>query len=205
MTVSGTIGAALEAAELNIPALAVSLELEAADYHTYTAVDFSTAMHFTHLFAQSVLNTALPDDVDVPLIPMTSIHPAGVFQAACPLDMKSTGYRIRVNDQRGRVIERHDPYAYIPLLTEYDLHLFAEGRLYHAYDKLGAQVCKRTGDEAVPTFVERDFRKHLDCGILARCFERTQCPHCGHDFIIAFSCRARAGCPSCDVRPKKLF
>lgn len=92
---------------------------------------------------EAVAAAVLPDDVDVPIISMTSIHPAGVFQAACPLDVKSTGYRIRVNDQRGRVIERHDPYAYVPLLTEYDLHLFVEGRLYHAYDKLGAQVCKQ--------------------------------------------------------------
>jgi len=62
---------------------------------------------------------------------------------------------------------------------------------------------KRAGDaweDTVPAFVERDFRKYLDCGILARGFGRARCPQCGHDFIIAFSCRARAVCPSCNAR-----
>ncbi len=54
---------------------------------------------------------------------------------------------------------------------------------------------KRSGEaweDTVPAFVERDFRKYLDCGILARGFGRARCPKCGHDFIVAFSCRARA-------------
>ena len=43
---------------------------------------------------------------------------------------------------------------------------------------------KRAGDaweDTVPAFVERDFRKYLDCGILARGFGRARCPQCGHD------------------------
>ena len=62
---------------------------------------------------------------------------------------------------------------------------------------------KRSGEaweDTVPAFVERDFRKYLDCGILARGFGRARCPRCGHDFIVAFSCRARAVCPSCNAR-----
>ena len=37
-------------------------------------------------------------------------------------------------------VERHDPYAFPPLLTDFDLHLFAEGRHYRAYDMMGAHV-----------------------------------------------------------------
>lgn len=65
VTVSGTIGAALEAAERNVPALAVSLELAQAEYHDYTEVDFTAAIHFTRLFSQKVLGTRLPFDVDL--------------------------------------------------------------------------------------------------------------------------------------------
>jgi DNA-directed RNA polymerase subunit RPC12/RpoP len=54
--------------------------------------------------------------------------------------------------------------------------------------------------ERVPGFVERDFRKYLACGILAHGFARARCPNCGHDFLIAFSCKARAVCPSCNAR-----
>jgi len=52
----------------------------------------------------------------------------------------------------------------------------------------------------VPAFVERDFRKYLTCGVLAHGFGRARCPACGHDFLVAFSCRARAVCPSCNAR-----
>ncbi len=66
VTVSGTVGAALEGAALGFPALAVSLETP-KDYHlSYsTEVDFSAAAHFTHYFAAQTLRTALPEDVYV--------------------------------------------------------------------------------------------------------------------------------------------
>jgi hypothetical protein len=41
---------------------------------------------------------------------------------------------------------------------------------------------------------------HFDCGILARGFARARCGQCGHDFLIAFSCKGRAVCPSCNTR-----
>lgn len=66
VTVSGTIGAALEAAERGLPALAVSLELDVAEYHVYdTSINFDAAIHFTRFFAERMLKQAMPDDVDV--------------------------------------------------------------------------------------------------------------------------------------------
>jgi 5'-nucleotidase len=66
VTISGTVGAALEAAALGIPALAVSLETKRKYHQGYsTEVDFSTAGHFTQAFANMILNCQLPEDVDV--------------------------------------------------------------------------------------------------------------------------------------------
>jgi 5'-nucleotidase len=66
VTVSGTIGATLEAAERGIPSLAVSLEILGTDYHTHnTMVDFSAAIHFTRLIAERMLKASLPHDVDI--------------------------------------------------------------------------------------------------------------------------------------------
>ncbi len=66
VTISGTIGAALEAAALGIPALAVSLQTDPAHYHSHSnEVDFRTAAHFTALFAGRLLAARLPADVDV--------------------------------------------------------------------------------------------------------------------------------------------
>jgi len=52
----------------------------------------------------------------------------------------------------------------------------------------------------VPAHVEREFRRYLDCGILAHGFARARCGQCGHDFLIAFSCKGRGVCPSCNSR-----
>lgn len=66
ITISGTVGAALEAAAQGIPALAVSLELLNDDYLGYSReVDFSAAAHFTHYFGQMLLEKRMPHDVDV--------------------------------------------------------------------------------------------------------------------------------------------
>ncbi len=66
VTVSGTIGAALEAAEHHVPALAVSLELPTTDYHSYDEeVDFAAAAYFVRYFSERVLGKELPFDVDL--------------------------------------------------------------------------------------------------------------------------------------------
>jgi len=51
-----------------------------------------------------------------------------------------------------------------------------------------------------PASVEREFRRYLECGILAHGFARARCADCGHDFIIAYSCKCRGVCPSCTTR-----
>jgi hypothetical protein len=55
--------------------------------------------------------------------------------------------------------------------------------------------------QRVPAYVEWEFRRYLECGILAYGFAQARCLDCGHDFLFAFSCKGRAHCPSCDVRP----
>ena len=52
----------------------------------------------------------------------------------------------------------------------------------------------------VPQYVQREFRRYLECGILAHGFARARCGECAHDFLIAFSCKGRALCPSCNAR-----
>ena len=52
----------------------------------------------------------------------------------------------------------------------------------------------------VPSWVERDFRAYLRCGILAHGFARARCSGCGYDFLVAFSCKVRGVCPSCNAR-----
>jgi 5'-nucleotidase len=66
ITISGTVGAALEGAALGAPALAVSLETDAQHHYSYSEeVDFSSAAHFTAYFAHLALANSFPQDVDV--------------------------------------------------------------------------------------------------------------------------------------------
>ncbi len=62
--------------------------------------------------------------------------------------------------------------------------------------------CRDGHDDAgpVPAYVEREFRRYLECGIPAHGFARARCRQCGHDFLIAFSCRGREVCQSCSAR-----
>jgi 5'-nucleotidase len=66
VTISGTVGAAIEAASLGIPALAVSLEAEARYHLTYSEeVSFLVAADIAARIARLLLEKKLPADVDV--------------------------------------------------------------------------------------------------------------------------------------------
>ncbi len=85
------------------------------------------------------------------LRPMRRIHPAGLFEAICPL-VEGNGtpdYLLRMSDGDGKKVTMHDPYAFPHLLTDYDLHLLNEGRHWQCYTKLGAQLRTIGGVEGV--------------------------------------------------------
>nr|MBC7243960.1 5'/3'-nucleotidase SurE [Chloroflexota bacterium] len=66
ITISGTIGAALEAAGFGIPTLAASLETERRFHFSQsTEVDFSTAAVFVHRFAKWLLTHGMPRGIDI--------------------------------------------------------------------------------------------------------------------------------------------
>ncbi len=66
ITVSGTVGAALEGASFGVPALAVSLEVPAEFYLSHSdTIDFSVAKYFTAYFARVLIGMKPMTDVDV--------------------------------------------------------------------------------------------------------------------------------------------
>ena len=62
-----------------------------------------------------------------------------------------------------------------------------------------AQAETETGAD-LPQFVKDEFDAFLECGILAHGFLRLRCGDCGHDKLVAFSCKRRGFCPSCGAR-----
>ena len=66
ITISGTVGAAMEAASLGIPAMAVSLEAHPKYHFSYSdEMNFSAAAVFTARFAHILLQKKFPSDVNL--------------------------------------------------------------------------------------------------------------------------------------------
>ncbi len=74
-------------------------------------------------------------DVDAP---MTPAGPPGTFVWTGPADRLPRHYRIRWGSGEHADFEGYDPYSFPPLLSDFDMHLFNEGRHWHAYRFLGA-------------------------------------------------------------------
>ncbi len=62
---SGTVGAAIEAASMGIPALATSYQIMEEEWNTFFDIDFSVAAYFTQYFARQLLDTPMPSDVQL--------------------------------------------------------------------------------------------------------------------------------------------
>ncbi|RKH68791.1 hypothetical protein D7X96_16365 [Corallococcus interemptor] len=52
----------------------------------------------------------------------------------------------------------------------------------------------------LPRYVERDFARYLECGVLAHGFARVRCESCKDELRVAFSCKGRGVCPSCNAK-----
>ena len=83
--------------------------------------------------------------------PMRRIHPAGLYEAICPLDdaHPRRPYQLRLANKEGAMTTQHDPYYFEPYLSDFDLHLFGEGKFLKGYEKLGAQPREIDGVQGI--------------------------------------------------------
>jgi 1,4-alpha-glucan branching enzyme len=80
-------------------------------------------------------------------VPMTEIHPGGLFQAEIPDAALPFPYKLKVDYGSGGKFTLSDPYAFSPTIGELDLHLMGEGRHEELYDRLGAHVIEHEGTQ----------------------------------------------------------
>jgi len=73
-------------------------------------------------------------------LPLARIEGSDFFEWRGPAGQVPECYRLIWQDDRHREHIAHDPYCYPPQLADFDLHLFGEGRHYHAHRLLGARV-----------------------------------------------------------------
>jgi hypothetical protein len=57
-------------------------------------------------------------------------------------------------------------------------------------------LCREQGP-GLPRYIENEFYKYLECGILAHGFVKYSCTSCIQSKVVPFSCCTRSFCPSC--------
>ena len=77
--------------------------------------------------------------------PMARVHPGGVFEAQFPGDRQIFPYRLEFVTDGGYRWTQHDPYAFGLVLSDFDIHLLAEGSHLDEYRKLGSHACEIGG------------------------------------------------------------
>ncbi|HXN84926.1 MAG TPA: 1,4-alpha-glucan branching protein GlgB [Candidatus Binataceae bacterium] len=109
-----------------------------------------------HTFgAKTTVRAYRPDAVAIAVllddgarVPMTRVHEAGVFEVR--LDRADTlSYRLEIQYPGGQSFTALDPYSFPPTIGDLDLHLWAETKHAHVYDKLGAHPGEVRGASGV--------------------------------------------------------
>jgi 1,4-alpha-glucan branching enzyme len=72
--------------------------------------------------------------------PMHRLRDEGFFDLTFADRHDRFNYRLKAANRFGDIWEFHDPYSFPPLLSDYDLHLMAEGTHFRNYEKLGSHV-----------------------------------------------------------------
>ena len=99
----------------------------------------------------------LPDAAGVTVVdlqtgqeyPMKRLHKDGFFEALIRNRNEVFPYRLKKTDESGGEDIIIDHYAFLPVLSDFDLHLMAEGTHYTEYEKLGAHEMTVEGIEGI--------------------------------------------------------
>ena len=102
-----------------------------------------------------------------------------------------------------QAIGRQPQRAPVGATVHYERHRPEQTTLYRLVQQHAASFIAETEAATgadLPQFVKDEFDAFLECGILAHGFLRLRCGDCGHDKLVAFSCKRRGFCPSCGAR-----
>ncbi len=69
----------------------------------------------------------------------------GFFEVVFRGESDFAPYQLQITLPDGKSYVQEDPYRFGPVLTEFDLYLFGEGKHYELYEKLGAHVVEHEG------------------------------------------------------------
>ncbi|MCX5718258.1 MAG: 1,4-alpha-glucan branching protein GlgB [Nitrospirae bacterium] len=80
---------------------------------------------------------------------METTHKAGFFEKDFENRNDFFQYKLKVKTSDNRIAEFFDPYSFMPVLSDFDLHLIGEGSHYKKYEKLGSHVIEVNGIKGI--------------------------------------------------------
>jgi 5'-nucleotidase len=128
VTASGTVGAALQAASFNIPALAVSRQTDIAHHTTYADLNWEGAQHFTRYFSKKLLRQQMPPDVHVLNVNVPAVaHRRTAWRMTCLSDQSYFAYALPRASKRSKFGDArvHIAVDYQTLKKDSDIHALA--------------------------------------------------------------------------------
>jgi 1,4-alpha-glucan branching enzyme len=69
---------------------------------------------------------------------LAKIHVGGLYEGRIPYRSPLVPYRLSLKYRDGTIHTKHDAYYFSPQITDFDLHLFGQGRHYRIWSKLGS-------------------------------------------------------------------
>ena len=104
----------------------------------------------------TIIRAYRPDAEQVSVIPdggkaiaMRRREGTDLFEVLVEGDQRVFRYRLEILLRDGARISIHDPYSFLPTLSDMDLYLLGEQTLEHPYEKLGANVRELEGVQGV--------------------------------------------------------
>ncbi len=80
---------------------------------------------------------------------LEKIAPEGFFEGWIADRHEVFRYSLRIEKANGEIQQYHDPYSFLPTVSDYDLYLFNEGNDHRIYEKLGAHIRQVDGVSGV--------------------------------------------------------
>jgi 1,4-alpha-glucan branching enzyme len=96
-------------------------------------------------FLPGAESVAVLDEEGREVAPMEAVHAAGFFETVLPRETGSFPYSLRVHWPGAEAVETADPYAFPPLIGDYDLYLMGEGTHLKLWEVLGARPVEVNG------------------------------------------------------------
>lgn len=80
---------------------------------------------------------------------MTRVPNTDIFEYSGPQELVPSHYQLSWTNDNGEKRLEYDPYTFPPSISEYDLHLFAQGEHWHIYRILGAHSVINEGVDGI--------------------------------------------------------